>query len=211
MTARGDSTRQQLLDAAAAVFSERGYARATTKAIAGAAGVSEGTIYRHFADKKELFRAVFADRNASNFDAITELPELAGTKTVRENLRFLIRAIEDVEANVAPLQAAMSSDAELARALFSGESSPPGVRGIAPLEPLAAYLAAEQRLGRVRADVRVEHAAFALFAIPFTAVTSARLAKAAGTKADVDMMGALDVVLEGLEPHRPGGRRSPRG
>lgn len=203
MTQRGESTKQQLLDAAAAVFSERGYARATTKEIAKAAGVSEGTIYRHFADKKELFRAVFVDRNASNFMAITSLPDLAGTKTVRENLQFLIRAIQDVEANVAPLQAAMSSDAELARSLFAEAPSPRSDQGIVPLKPLAAYLAAEQKLGRVRADADVGNAAFALFAIPFTAVTSARLAHAAGTTAQVDMMGALDVVLEGLEPHRP--------
>lgn len=203
MTERGETTRQQLLDAAAAVFSERGYARATTKEIAKAAGVAEGTIYRHFADKKELFRAVFTERNASNFAAITDLPDLAGTKTVRENLQFLLRAIEDVEAHVAPLQAAMSSDAELARSLFSeappGEGSAPG---ITPLKPLSAYLAAEQKLGRVRADVNIEDAAFALFAIPFTAVTSRRLAHAAGTTADADMMGALDVVLKGLEPHQ---------
>jgi AcrR family transcriptional regulator len=201
MTERGEATRQQLLDAAAAVFSERGYARATTKEIAKAAAVSEGTIYRHFADKKELFRAAFIGRNASNVAAITKLPDLAGTKSVRENLQFLIRAIEDVEANVAPLQAAMSSDAELARSLFSeapqGEG---GTAGITPLKPLAAYLAAEQKLGRVRADVDVEDAAFALFAIPFTAVTSGRLAHAAGMIAEIDMMGALDVVLRALEP-----------
>jgi AcrR family transcriptional regulator len=205
MTERGEATRQLLLDAAASVFSARGYTRATTKEIAKAAGVAEGTIYRHFADKKELFGAVFTDRNASNFGAITALPDLAGTKTVRENLQFLLRAIEDVEANVAPLQAAMSSDAELARSLFS--EAPPGGRsapGITPLKPLSAYLAAEQKLGRVREEVDVEDAAFALFAIPFTAVTSRRLAHAAGTTADVDMMGALDVVLKGLEPSGTG-------
>ncbi|MBU4556283.1 MAG: TetR/AcrR family transcriptional regulator [Actinobacteria bacterium] len=201
MTERGEATRQRLLDAAAAVFSERGYARATTKEIARAAAVSEGTIYRHFADKKELFGAAFIGRNASNAVAITGLPNLAGTKSVRENLQFLMRAIEDIEANVAPLQAAMSSDAELARSLFS--EAPQGEGGaprITPLQPLAAYLAAEQKLGRVRADVDAADAAFALFAIPFTAVTSRRLARAAGLTAEVDMMGALDVVLRGLEP-----------
>ncbi|MDP2401128.1 MAG: helix-turn-helix domain-containing protein, partial [Actinomycetota bacterium] len=81
MAERGATTRQKLLDAAAEVFSERGYARATTKEIAKAAGVAEGTIYRHFADKKELFQAVFIDRNAANSAAITQLPDLAGTKT----------------------------------------------------------------------------------------------------------------------------------
>ncbi len=200
MAERGATTRQQLLDAAAEVFSERGYARATTKEIAKAAGVSEGTIYRHFADKKRLFQAVFMDRNATNSAAITRLPDLAGTKTVRENLLFLVRAIEDVEANVAPLQAAISSDKELAVALFATAGPPTaGLPAIAPLAPLARYLEAEQKLGRVRADVDATHAAFALFAIPFAAVVTGRMARAAGVPDDVDMVAAVDVLLTGIE------------
>jgi len=200
MAERGAITRQRLLDAAADVFSECGYARSTTKEIAKAAGVSEGTIYRHFADKKELFQAVFADRNAANSLAITQLPDLAGKKTVRENLLFLIRAIEDVEANVAPLQAALSSDKELAAALFSSaDSGNAGMPGIAPLVPLARYLEAEQKLGRVRADVDATDAAFALFAIPFAAVVTGRVARAAGVPGGVDMVRAVDVVLKGIE------------
>jgi len=117
MTQRGDATRQRLLGAAAAVFVERGYAGATTKEIARRAGISEGTIYRHFADKREIFGTVFANRNAADFEAMTALPELAGTKTVRENLLFLIQAIQDVEREVAPLRAAASTDADLAAAL----------------------------------------------------------------------------------------------
>jgi AcrR family transcriptional regulator len=199
MTKRGDATRKQLLDAAAAVFSELGYAGATTKQIAKAAGVSEGTIYRHYADKRELFGAVFAERNAADFDAVTKLPELAGTKTVREILLFLIEAIEDVERDVAPLRAAAVTDADLAAALVpsaAGKADP----GIGPLVPLARYLEAERALGRIRADVDVVSAAFALFAIPFTAVTVARLSRATGALDDLDMSKAVDVVLGGILP-----------
>jgi len=46
--------RNQILDAAAAVFAEKGFHRATTKEIAKAAGVSEGTIYNYFANKDDL-------------------------------------------------------------------------------------------------------------------------------------------------------------
>ncbi len=52
-------TRQALMDAALAVFVERGFARATTREIARRAGLSEGTMYRHFTDKYELFHQVF--------------------------------------------------------------------------------------------------------------------------------------------------------
>lgn len=199
MTERGEATRQQLLDAATTVFSESGYAGATTKQIARAACVSEGTIYRHFADKRELFAAVFADRNAANFEAVTRLPALAGTKTVRDNLLFLVQAIEDVERDVGPLRAAAATDADLAAALGSTSGGAAAV-SVGPLEPLARYLEAERELGRIRADVDVESAALALFAIPFAAVTLGRLARAAGAPADIDMVGAVDVVLTGVLP-----------
>ena len=46
--------RDQILDAAAKVFAEKGFHRATTKEIARAASVSEGTIYNYFDSKADL-------------------------------------------------------------------------------------------------------------------------------------------------------------
>ncbi|HEY85126.1 MAG TPA: TetR/AcrR family transcriptional regulator [Chloroflexi bacterium] len=44
----------QILDAAATIFSEKGFERATTREIAAAADVSEGTIYNYFGSKRDL-------------------------------------------------------------------------------------------------------------------------------------------------------------
>ncbi len=49
-----EARRNQILDAAAKIFAEKGFHRATTKEIAQAAGVSEGTIYNYFANKGDL-------------------------------------------------------------------------------------------------------------------------------------------------------------
>jgi AcrR family transcriptional regulator len=49
---------KQILDAALAVFAERGLAAARLDDIAKLAGVSKGTIYLYFANKEELFRGV---------------------------------------------------------------------------------------------------------------------------------------------------------
>jgi AcrR family transcriptional regulator len=49
-----EARRNQILDAAAAVFAEKGFHRATTKEIAETAGVSEGTIYNYFGSKADL-------------------------------------------------------------------------------------------------------------------------------------------------------------
>lgn len=50
--------KENILTAAGRVFTERGYQRATTKAIAEAAGVSEGAIYYHFENKRDLLFGV---------------------------------------------------------------------------------------------------------------------------------------------------------
>ncbi len=50
--------REQLLDVAADIFAEQGYARATTSQLAKAAGVTEPIIYRHFKSKRDLFVAL---------------------------------------------------------------------------------------------------------------------------------------------------------
>ncbi|MBN1657860.1 MAG: TetR/AcrR family transcriptional regulator [Anaerolineae bacterium] len=56
--AGADETRDRLLEAAARIFAEKGYARATTRALAEAAGVNEVTLFRHFGSKANLFAAV---------------------------------------------------------------------------------------------------------------------------------------------------------
>jgi AcrR family transcriptional regulator len=49
---------QQILDAALAIFGERGLAAARLEDIAKRAGLSKGTIYLYFPNKEELFREV---------------------------------------------------------------------------------------------------------------------------------------------------------
>ena len=51
--------KHQILDAAAAVFAEKGFHPATTKDIAKQAGISEGTIYNYFDSKPALLLGIF--------------------------------------------------------------------------------------------------------------------------------------------------------
>ncbi|HEY2705544.1 MAG TPA: TetR/AcrR family transcriptional regulator [Candidatus Dormibacteraeota bacterium] len=57
-TARGASTRERLLRAAATVFAEHGYSGTRIADIVHAAGVSHGNFYRHFQNKDDVFVAV---------------------------------------------------------------------------------------------------------------------------------------------------------
>jgi len=51
---RTNLRKAQILEAATRVFAKKGYHRATTKDIARAAGIAEGTIYLYFKNKSEL-------------------------------------------------------------------------------------------------------------------------------------------------------------
>ncbi|MCA1629800.1 MAG: TetR/AcrR family transcriptional regulator [Acidobacteria bacterium] len=54
----GGERRQQILEVAMRLFSQRGFRGTTTKEIAAGAGVSEAMVFRHFATKEELYSAI---------------------------------------------------------------------------------------------------------------------------------------------------------
>jgi AcrR family transcriptional regulator len=56
--AKTDATQQRILNAAIAVFRERGYSAATIGEVVSASGASIGSIYHHFGGKAELFLAI---------------------------------------------------------------------------------------------------------------------------------------------------------
>jgi AcrR family transcriptional regulator len=163
VTKRGDRTRAKLIEATLAVVGEVGYARASTRAIAEAAGVAEGTIYRHFPDKTALFFAAALEPSAAVMEWVAGLPAKAGTGSVERNLAEALERLSTLRERVLPLEIAIHADAELAgarRASLAGDAAMPA----GPPAALAAYLAGEQRLGRVRADLDPRQASVVLLA-----------------------------------------------
>jgi AcrR family transcriptional regulator len=55
---RKEARPQELLDAALALFVEKGFAATRSEEVASRAGVSKGTLYLYFPSKEELFKAV---------------------------------------------------------------------------------------------------------------------------------------------------------
>lgn len=53
-----EDRRQQILEVAVKLFSQKGFRGTTTKEIALAAGVNEAIIFRHFATKRDLYTAI---------------------------------------------------------------------------------------------------------------------------------------------------------
>lgn len=81
-------THQRILKAAQTLFSRRGYEGTTTKDLAQAAGVAEGTIFRHFPNKKSiLVEVATAGWVEILTDLLTELSEMANYKAVGQVMR----------------------------------------------------------------------------------------------------------------------------
>jgi AcrR family transcriptional regulator len=71
--ARGQTTRDFILDTAVMLFNEQSTAAVSTNHIANAAGISPGNLYYHFKNKEEIIRAVL-DRMYEEWNAVYTVP-----------------------------------------------------------------------------------------------------------------------------------------
>jgi AcrR family transcriptional regulator len=143
-------TRAQLVEAAERVLRTRGLARATTREIAREAGLAEGTLYLHFADKLDLVRAVHEKLLPAFVEVVSRLPGRAGTRTVESNLTDLARSALRLYRDLLPVGSSLFADPELLRR-FRAMLAERGGGPHRAWEPVVAYLRAEQALGRVAA------------------------------------------------------------
>jgi AcrR family transcriptional regulator len=148
MSRNNVSTRDQILDAAASLIRHVGLGHTTTKEIASAAGLSEAALYRHFADKAELFLCVIGERVPQLVAALKDLPSRAGQRSVRSNLEDLARIALPFYDQTLPTATSLFAEPELL-ARYQERMREKNVGPHRSVEQLAAYVRAEQRLGRV--------------------------------------------------------------
>jgi AcrR family transcriptional regulator len=139
--------RDSILDAADRVLRDEGVSRATTRRIAREAGFSEALLYKHFADKHDLFLAVLHERTPP-------LPPRRPVDDAPASAR-LIALVADVVAYYArafPLAAALLGE----RSLLAGWRELMAAHEPGPHQPVAQVrdqLRAEQDAGRLPRDL----------------------------------------------------------
>ena len=81
-------TRDRILQAAQRLFASQGFDGTTTRDLAQAAGVAEGTLFRHFANKKAILVEVATNGWVEILtDLLTELSEMGSYKAVAQVMR----------------------------------------------------------------------------------------------------------------------------
>lgn len=95
-TRKSDETRARIVDAALALFLERGYQETTMRAIADRAGVAVGNAYYYFASKEHLIQAFYARTHAEHVAASRDVLERA--QSFADRLRGLMHTkIDTIE------------------------------------------------------------------------------------------------------------------
>jgi AcrR family transcriptional regulator len=81
-------TRTRILEAAQKLFASQGFDGTTTRDLAQAAGVAEGTLFRHFVNKKSILVEVVTSGWVDILtDLLTELSEMGSYKAIAQVMR----------------------------------------------------------------------------------------------------------------------------
>ena len=164
MTPAERATGETILQAAAELFAERGYAGTTTRALAERAGVNEVTIFRHFKSKQGVLAALgeLVARESAGF-AVAAMPDPADTRaTLRELALQEVRQAKALGVMVMRLALEARFEPEVAAAM--GETPGQNRAG------LVAYLKERQEAGDLRADLDAGVMAEGFFALTALAV-----------------------------------------
>jgi AcrR family transcriptional regulator len=187
----GRSLREHLIATAAEMIAARPTAGPTVREIARTAGVADGVLYNHFADKEELLAAALHAHVRAVAAGLGELP-VPGTDTVAGNLHAhltyglaLHRAVLPAFAGFLAQPAVLARFAEL------------DADGDDWRDQLAGYLRAERDLGRLSADAEVDAAAAMIVGVCHETVLSGLLPHVDATPVpSVDAL--VSVVLAGI-------------
>ena len=138
------SVRDQLIEAAARLYAEAGYRGATTRRIAGEAGVNEITLFRHFGSKDALIREAVA-RAESSLAPGVQFPE-SPRDPFREVKEWARAHLADLRDRRSLIRTCMG-EIEEHPGIFSPENSPPAAAGKA----LSRYLRRLRENGMAKA------------------------------------------------------------
>ncbi|MBH0779215.1 TetR/AcrR family transcriptional regulator [Nocardia bovistercoris] len=194
--------RAHLIATAERMLEKQDDATLTVRAIARAAGVADGVLYNHFADKEELLATALRAHIDDAHRRMGPLPE-PGTATVAENLGVHVREGLAVHRAILPVLTLLLGRPALRDRLGASHGAERDWRDL-----LTDYLRAERDLGRLAPDADPEAAAAVLVGLCHDRVLAALLPGVVPTTA-ASVERVIATLLAGIEPVRARSRPSP--
>lgn len=192
--AEGRSLREHLVSTAERLIATQGTAGLSVRTIAREAGVADGVLYNHFADKEELLAAALDAHVRTTQARLGDLPE-PGSHTVEANLRrHLAYGLALHRAILPAFTGLIGQPAVLEK--FTQLHNEEAWR-----ERLLAYLAAERDNGRLTSTAPIEAATAMLVGICHETVLSGLLQ--AEPRPTPPVEDVVAVVLRGLSGDSP--------
>ncbi|MEM7050386.1 MAG: TetR/AcrR family transcriptional regulator [Acidobacteriota bacterium] len=196
-----EATRTAILDAAEAVFVEKGFADSATSVIAKNAKVTKSLIHHHFGSKEALWTEVKARRFSRYAEQQLEMIASSGpsAQLLEQSLELYFRFLQD-NPELVRLMLWMHLERDQASGAQFQEMSQSGVRAIE----------ASQEAGELRADISADSILFVFLAVSehwFQArdpYLRSLCCEPAGT-ADDDryLADVLKIFFEGVVPRPP--------
>jgi AcrR family transcriptional regulator len=191
--------RNHLIDVAERLLEVQPPAGLTAREIARAAGVSDGVLYNHFADKDEVVIAALLRRFEQlsiRFQA--SLPP-AGVEPLHDSLEKIAKAALEFHSAGLPLVAGLISSPKLLRRFFDeihghGATMPAGVAG------LARYFHDEQTRGRISAELEPMALVTTMFGAVLTVALAQHLTGAGHVPPERHLAAIVETLLRGALP-----------
>ncbi len=198
MTAKSKTeppTRDRILDAALETFGRKGFAAATTKEVAKAAGVNEVTVFRLFGSKLRLFEAVMEERSmikavreGVDFDPNHPLDDL-----LYGNVRFVLSTLRQNKH----MFTLMIADATRVDGLWEAWGDIALSKGVAMLSGFMGMLMAQGRVRKMDPEIAAR-AAMGLVQSYFI-TNDIMLGKRPDEKREEEMLrGFVSILLDGI-------------
>lgn len=166
--------RDHLVASTEHLLEHRALGELTTRSIAHHAGVSDGVLYNHFADKHDLLIAAMLRRYERLAERLESAIPTAGEGSLLANVQGYGQALSEVESDVLLHGGALLAHPPLLHRFWTElHDTPSGIDRLR--RPFADYLTAEQKLGRVAKDVDVEAAVTVVFGVCAMVALSLRL------------------------------------
>jgi AcrR family transcriptional regulator len=196
-----EGVREAILATTLELIATDGIARLTTKEIAARAGVSEASIYYHFADKTALLEGVIVEavlRPLREF--ASSFSECVAGKSMLEALQDYGRALESFWRRVLPTLSAIQADVEL-RDYFRDRIGELGLGPHRGVRIVAEYLRTQQQSGAVRADVDANAAAMSFASACFLSAYQSHMLGTSSRHKIPSLEAALTTLVNVLESH----------